>query len=79
MAKTPKTPKRPPISLDEAARRLGLDAVAKRPANVVRGMVRRGEIVGIPAGRFWMVDADSIDELIGGAAIEIVETPTDPE
>lgn len=66
-------PKRPPISLAEAARRLGLDNVAKHPTYVVRGMARRGELVSIPVGRFLMIDPDSVDDLIGGAAIEIKE------
>lgn len=65
-------PKRPPISLAEAARRLGLDAVCKHPANVVKGMARRGDIVGITAGKFTLIDPDSIDDLLGGAAIEVL-------
>lgn len=65
--------KRPPISCFEAARRLGLDAVCKHPALVVRGMARRGELVAIPAGKFVLIDPDSIDDLLGGAAIECLE------
>ena len=62
--------KRPPISCDEAASRLGLDRVCKNPAATVRGMARRGVLRSYKFARRIMIDPDSIDAMLGGLAIE---------
>jgi excisionase family DNA binding protein len=52
------------VTREEAARRLGLDRVSRRPERVVREMVARGELRGVAVGRWVMVEADSIDRWI---------------
>jgi excisionase family DNA binding protein len=52
------------VTREEAARRLGLDRISRRPERVVREMVARGELRGVAVGRWVMVEADSIDRWI---------------
>jgi excisionase family DNA binding protein len=52
------------VTREEAARRLGLDRISRRPERVVREMVARGELRGVAVGRWIMVEADSIDRWI---------------
>lgn len=49
------------VTLDEAARRIGLNAVSKNPARVVQQMARRGELRAVFVGRWRMIEARSID------------------
>lgn len=52
------------VTREEAARRLGLDRISRRPERVVREMVARGELRGVAVGRWVMVEAESIDRWI---------------
>jgi excisionase family DNA binding protein len=52
------------VTREEAARRLGLDRISRRPERVVREMVARGELRGVAVGRWMMVEAESIDRWI---------------
>jgi excisionase family DNA binding protein len=52
------------VTREEAARRLGLDRISRRPERVVREMVARGELRGVAVGRWVMVESDSIDRWI---------------
>ncbi len=74
MKKTP-APKRAPVTLAEAAARLGIDTACKRPERVVKTMAHRHELVGVRVGRLLMIDPDSIDELVGG---QTDASPTEP-
>jgi hypothetical protein len=62
---TDDAPLRPLITLDEAARRLGLDQVALRPSRVILDMVRRGELRGVRVSRWTMIDPESLDRYRG--------------
>ncbi len=49
------------VTCEEAARRIGIDRVAKNPARVVQQMARRGELRAVIVGRWRMIEARSID------------------
>ena len=58
----------PPLTPDEAARRLGLDKVAKHPERVILDMARRGDLRRIRVGRYTMIDAESVERILQGEA-----------
>lgn len=52
------------VTRAEAARRLGLDRVARNPERMVREMAARGELRAVAVGRWLMIEAASIDRWI---------------
>ena len=70
--KRPATPKhsgRPLLTQREAAVRLGLNKVSKRPELTIRRMCRRGYLVGYRVSTWTMIDPDSVDRFLA------VQTP----
>lgn len=53
------------LTPDEAARRLGIDKVAKNPRRVILDMCRRGQLRAVKVSTWTMVHPDSVDALIG--------------
>lgn len=54
------------ITPEDAARRLGLDAIAEDPKRIVLGMARRGEIRPVRVSKWTMIDAESVEKFIAG-------------
>lgn len=52
------------VTRAEAARRLGLDRVARNPERTVREMVARGDLRGVAVGRWLMIEAASIERWV---------------
>ena len=58
------SPRRAPMTFDEAAAALGLDKVSAAPRRMVDSLCRRGRLRSIKIGRFVFVDAESVDALL---------------
>lgn len=54
------------ISPEEAARRLGLDGVARDPRLIVLRMARRGELEARRVSKWTLITRRSVDRIIAG-------------
>ena len=58
--------RRPLMSPAAVAADLGLDQVTSDPIRTVHDMRKRGELVGVKVGKFWLITPESVDKVRTG-------------